>query len=55
MLFKDFVMEVPNVVAIILAGLMVGCELAVAAFVAQSECVFELDRKKRIADSAQTR
>jgi uncharacterized membrane protein len=30
---KEFMMEVLNVVAIIVAGLMVGCELAIAAFV----------------------
>src|SRR5260370_32247050 len=29
----EFMMEVLNVVAIIVAGLMVGCELAIAAFV----------------------
>ena len=30
---EEFMMEVLNVVAIIVAGLMVGCELAIAAFV----------------------
>jgi uncharacterized membrane protein len=30
---EEFIMEVLNVVAIIVAGLMVGCELAIAAFV----------------------
>jgi uncharacterized membrane protein len=30
---EEFTMEVLNVVAIIVAGLMVGCELAIAAFV----------------------
>jgi uncharacterized membrane protein len=30
---EDFMMEVLNVVAIIVAGLMVGCELAIAVFV----------------------
>ncbi len=30
---EEFMMEVLNVVAIIVAGLMVGCELAIAVFV----------------------
>src|ERR1700732_5401771 len=30
---EEFIMEVLHVVAIIVAGLMVGCELAIAAFV----------------------